>query len=62
MAQTIQQIVILLLLSSRKGADHARLKPAKEAQPIEYPKPDGVVTFDLLSSVALTGKKLPNSN
>lgn len=37
------------------GADHARLKPAKECQPIEYPKPDGVVTFDLLSSVALTG-------
>ncbi|XP_072162009.1 electron transfer flavoprotein-ubiquinone oxidoreductase, mitochondrial isoform X2 [Bemisia tabaci] len=35
--------------------DHARLKPAKECQPIEYPKPDGVISFDLLSSVALTG-------
>ena len=37
------------------GADHARLKPAAECTPIEYPKPDGVVSFDLLSSVALTG-------
>ncbi|BES89906.1 electron transfer flavoprotein-ubiquinone oxidoreductase [Nesidiocoris tenuis] len=35
--------------------DHKRLKPAKECKPIEYPKPDGVITFDLLSSVALTG-------
>lgn len=35
--------------------DHARLKPAAECQPIEYPKPDGKITFDLLSSVALTG-------
>ncbi|XP_047998829.1 electron transfer flavoprotein-ubiquinone oxidoreductase, mitochondrial [Leguminivora glycinivorella] len=40
---------------SHGGADHAKLKPAKECQPIEYPKPDGVITFDLLSSVALTG-------
>ena len=37
------------------GADHTRLKPAAECTPIEYPKPDGVVSFDLLSSVALTG-------
>lgn len=35
--------------------DHARLKPAKECKPIEYPKPDGVISFDLNSSVALTG-------
>uniref|UniRef100_A0A182Q739 Electron transfer flavoprotein-ubiquinone oxidoreductase n=1 Tax=Anopheles farauti TaxID=69004 RepID=A0A182Q739_9DIPT len=35
--------------------DHTRLKPAKECTPIEYPKPDGKLTFDLLSSVALTG-------
>ncbi|CAG9782291.1 unnamed protein product [Diatraea saccharalis] len=40
---------------SHGGADHAKLKPAKECTPIEYPKPDGVITFDLLSSVALTG-------
>jgi electron-transferring-flavoprotein dehydrogenase len=31
--------------------DHARLKPAAECSPIAYPKPDGVLTFDRLSSV-----------
>ncbi|OQR70998.1 electron transfer flavoprotein-ubiquinone oxidoreductase [Tropilaelaps mercedesae] len=35
--------------------DSDRLKPAKECKPIDYPKPDGVLSFDLLSSVALTG-------
>lgn len=35
--------------------DYKRLKPAKECTPIEYPKPDGKITFDLLTSVALTG-------
>jgi electron-transferring-flavoprotein dehydrogenase len=34
--------------------DYAQLKEAKECQPIEYPKADNVVTFDLLSSVSLT--------
>ena len=37
------------------GKDNECLKPAKEFQPIEYPKPDNELTFDLLSSVALTG-------
>mmetsp|Transcript_418 Transcript_418/g.844 ORF Transcript_418/g.844 Transcript_418/m.844 type:complete len:179 (+) Transcript_418:1-537(+) len=36
------------------GADSSRLKPASECTPIDYPKPDGKVTFDVLSSVALT--------
>lgn len=35
--------------------DSQRLKPASECTPIEYPKPDGEVSFDLLSSVALSG-------
>uniref|UniRef100_U5ES10 Electron transfer flavoprotein-ubiquinone oxidoreductase n=1 Tax=Corethrella appendiculata TaxID=1370023 RepID=U5ES10_9DIPT len=35
--------------------DHTKLKPADQCTPIEYPKPDGKITFDLLSSVALTG-------
>ena len=34
--------------------DHATLKPASQAQPIAYPKPDGVLTFDRLSSVFLS--------
>uniref|UniRef100_A0AAZ3SVW1 Electron transfer flavoprotein-ubiquinone oxidoreductase n=1 Tax=Oncorhynchus tshawytscha TaxID=74940 RepID=A0AAZ3SVW1_ONCTS len=37
------------------GLDSAQLKPAKECTPIEYPKPDGKLSFDLLSSVALSG-------
>ena len=32
-------------------ADHESLKPAAESQPIDYPKYDGVLTFDKLSSV-----------
>jgi electron-transferring-flavoprotein dehydrogenase len=35
-------------------ADHAQLKPASECPPIEYPKPDGVISFDKLSSVFLS--------
>lgn len=38
------------------AADHTRLKAAANSVPIDYPKPDGKITFDLLSSVALTGK------
>jgi electron-transferring-flavoprotein dehydrogenase len=34
--------------------DHATLKPAAECAPIIYPKPDGVLTFDKLSSVFLS--------
>ncbi|XP_013920632.1 PREDICTED: electron transfer flavoprotein-ubiquinone oxidoreductase, mitochondrial [Thamnophis sirtalis] len=37
------------------GTDAKKLKPAKDCTPIEYPKPDGKVSFDLLSSVALSG-------
>ncbi len=35
-------------------ADHETLKPAAECKPIVYPKPDGVLTFDKLSSVFLS--------
>jgi electron-transferring-flavoprotein dehydrogenase len=38
-----------------KHTDHNSLKPAKECKVVEYPKPDDKLTFDLLSSVALTG-------
>ncbi|MFL5003602.1 MAG: electron transfer flavoprotein-ubiquinone oxidoreductase [Xanthobacteraceae bacterium] len=34
--------------------DSATLKPAAECRPISYPKPDGVITFDKLSSVYLS--------
>lgn len=37
-----------------KHADHECLKPAAEMPKIEYPKPDGVVSFDRLSSVFIS--------
>jgi electron-transferring-flavoprotein dehydrogenase len=37
----------------RQFADHEKLKPASQCSPIAYPKPDGVLTFDRLSSVYL---------
>lgn len=36
------------------GADHEQLKPAAECAPIAYGKPDGVISFDRLSSVFLS--------
>lgn len=35
-------------------ADHLCLKPAKDFRPIHYPKHDGKISFDKLSSVALS--------
>ncbi len=35
-------------------ADHTKLKQAADCRPIDYPKPDGVLTFDRLSSVFLS--------
>ena len=37
-----------------KHADHERLKPAAKMPKIDYPKPDGVITFDKLSSVFIS--------
>lgn len=34
--------------------DHETLKPASECQPIDYPKPDGTISFDRLSSVFIS--------
>ncbi len=35
-------------------ADHAQLKPAADCKKIDYPKPDGVLSFDKLSSVFIS--------
>jgi electron-transferring-flavoprotein dehydrogenase len=35
--------------------DNAALKRKTQARPINYPKPDGVISFDRLSSVFLSG-------
>jgi electron-transferring-flavoprotein dehydrogenase len=34
--------------------DHETLKPASDYEPISYPKPDGVLSFDRTSSVYLS--------
>jgi electron-transferring-flavoprotein dehydrogenase len=36
------------------ATDHGSLKKAGEAEVIDYPKPDGIITFDRLSSVFLS--------
>jgi electron-transferring-flavoprotein dehydrogenase len=35
--------------------DAEKTKPAADYKPIDYPKPDGVLTFDLLSNLQLSG-------
>ena len=36
-------------------ADHEAMLPAASARPMAYPKPDGIVSFDRMSSVYLSG-------
>lgn len=38
----------------KNHADHTQLKPAADCRPIEYPKPDNIFTFDILSSVHIS--------
>ena len=38
----------------RHTPDHARMHAAAQVEPIRYPKPDGVLTFDRLSSVFIS--------
>jgi electron-transferring-flavoprotein dehydrogenase len=38
----------------RHHPDYAQLKPARDCRPIDYPKPDGKLTFDRLSSVYIS--------
>lgn len=40
---------------SHHSTDAAATKDASNFEPIEYPKPDGKITFDLLTSVSRTG-------
>ncbi|KAI9762113.1 MAG: hypothetical protein M4579_000593 [Chaenotheca gracillima] len=37
------------------GTDHAATKTADQCKKIEYPKPDGKISFDILTSVSRTG-------
>ncbi len=45
----------MLPKTKENHADHAQLLKAAEVEPIPYPKPDGELTFDRLSSVRLSG-------
>ncbi|KAJ2600185.1 hypothetical protein GGF39_001890 [Coemansia sp. RSA 1721] len=38
-----------------KDPDHSMMEPASMHKPIDYPKPDGEITFDILTSVSRTG-------
>lgn len=38
----------------KNHADHSRLKKAQDCTPIEYPKADGILTFDRLTSVSFS--------
>jgi electron-transferring-flavoprotein dehydrogenase len=44
-----------LFTLSHKKPDYATLKTAANSQPIKYPRPDGVLTFDRLTSVSFSG-------
>ena len=44
----------IMTTQRHKKADHAYLKPADKCKKIEYPKPDGVLSFDKLTNVSFT--------
>jgi electron-transferring-flavoprotein dehydrogenase len=44
----------LLPYTLKNHADHAQTKKAANCQKIDYPKPDGILTFDRLTSVQLS--------
>jgi len=44
----------MLPYTLKNHSDHDQLKKADQSQPIDYPKPDGILTFDRLTSVQLT--------
>lgn len=46
----------MLPFTLKHGApDYASLIPAKDAKVIDYPKPDGVISFDLLTNLTRSG-------
>ena len=51
----MNQLGIGLPFTLKHGkADHESLKKAADCKPIDYPKPDGVISFDKLSSVFIS--------
>nr|MBA2466555.1 electron transfer flavoprotein-ubiquinone oxidoreductase [Sphingomonas sp.] len=50
----LAQLGLRLPWTLKHHADHKRLRRKQHARPIDYPRPDGVLTFDKLSSVFLS--------
>jgi len=50
----VGQLGMRLPWTLKHHADHTRLRRKEHVRPIDYPKPDGVLTFDRLSSVFLS--------
>jgi electron-transferring-flavoprotein dehydrogenase len=51
----MRQLGMGLPYTLRNKADHSKLRRKDECARIDYPKPDGVISFDRLSSVFLSG-------
>jgi hypothetical protein len=47
--------VCCAVLSAVRRPDHEQTKLAKDSTPIDYPKPDGVTTFDVPTSLFRSG-------
>ena len=50
----LAQLGLRLPWTLKHHADHTRLKRKEHVAPIHYPKPDGVISFDRLTSVAFS--------
>jgi len=50
----LNQLGIGVPWTLKHKADHTRLRQKSQVAPIDYPKPDGVLTFDRLSSVFIS--------
>ncbi len=51
----MRRLGIGLPFTLKNKADHTKLLPKEECDRIDYPRPDGVISFDRLSSVFLSG-------
>jgi electron-transferring-flavoprotein dehydrogenase len=51
----MRHLGIGLPFTIKTKADHLKLIPKDQAKKIDYPKPDGVISFDRLSSVFISG-------
>jgi hypothetical protein len=48
-------VLCCVVLCAARRPDHEHTKLAKDSTPIDYPKPDGVTTFDVPTSLFRSG-------